>query len=283
VSASPRAGSPGARARLRRVRVLVAALAIACAVTAVARGDQRAAASAPAWRAGAASSPPSWRAGVAAADRYASARAGTIAFAVRTQRGVRGRDVDRAFPSASVVKAMLLVAYLRRHHARALTPRDRRLLTPMVRWSSNVAATAVRNRLGFGALNRFARSAGMTRFSEGTLWGNSLITARDQTRFFLRIDRLMPARHRAYGMGLLARVVPKQRWGIGAAVPPGWTAFFKGGWGSGRGLVDHQVALLTRGGERESIAVLTLVNPDHAYGKATLEGVFRRLAFPLSG
>ena len=103
----------------------------------------------------------------------------------------------------------------------------------MVRWSSNVAATAVRNQLGFGALQRFARRARMTRFSEGVNWGESLITARDQTRFFLRIDRLMPKRHREYGMGLLARVVPKQRWGIGAATPPGWTAFFKGGWGSG--------------------------------------------------
>ena len=87
----------------------------------------------------------------------------------------------------------------------------------------------------------------------------------------------MPARHRAYGMGLLARVVPRQRWGVGRAAPRGWDLYFKGGWGSGRGLVDHQVALLTRGEERVSIAVLTLVNPDHAYAKATLEGTFRRL------
>jgi len=34
--------------------------------------------------------------------------------------------------------------------------------------------------------------------------------------------------------------------------------------------------------ECESIAVLTLANPDHAYGKATLEQVFRRLASPLA-
>ena len=254
---------------------LLPAVVIACAVAAAAVST---APGAPTAVPGAttAGAPRGWASGVRAADRYAGSRSGLIAFAVRTQAGVRGRMLDQQFPSASVVKAMLLVAYLRRHGDRPLTPRDRRLLTPMVRWSSNVAATAVSNSLGSQALNALARRARMPRFSEGERWGNSLITARDQTRFFLRVDRLMPARHREYGMGLLARVVPEQRWGVARAAPAGWNLFFKGGWGSGRGVVDHQVALLTRGGERVSVAVLTLSN-DHAAGKATLEGVSRRL------
>ena len=53
--------------------------------------------------------------------------------------------------------------------------------------------------------------------------------------------------------------------------------YFKGGWGSGTGAVDHQVALLVRGEERIAIAVLTADNGSHAAGKKTLEGVFRRL------
>ena len=53
--------------------------------------------------------------------------------------------------------------------------------------------------------------------------------------------------------------------------------YFKGGWGSGTGAVDHQVALLTRGDERIAVAVLTADNGSHAAGKQTLEGVFRRL------
>ena len=78
-------------------------------------------------------------------------------------------------------------------------------------------------------------------------------------------------------MELLRTVVHTQRWGIGEAIPAGWTAFFKGGWGSGTGLVDHQVALLTRGQERVAVAVLTTTNGGHKTGKATLRGVFRRL------
>jgi hypothetical protein len=72
-------------------------------------------------------------------------------------------------------------------------------------------------------------------------------------------------------------VVPGQRWGIGRLRVRGWRVHFKGGWGSGTGAVDHQVALLTRGDERLAVAVLTQANGSHAAGKQTLEGVFRRL------
>jgi hypothetical protein len=237
-----------------------------------------------AWPAAAsAAAPRGWRDGVPAARAYADGRAGTVSFAVRTERGVAGLAHDQSFPSASVVKAMLLTAYLRQPsvRARALRPEDRNLLTPMVRWSSNKDASAVSTRLGFGALDRLARRAGMTRFVEAaSCWGCSRITARDQTRFFLAIDRLLPGRHRAYGLGLLARIVPRQRWGVGRVKVPGWRVYFKGGWGSGRGLVDHQVALLTRGRERIAVAVLTSGSPSHAYATETLRGVFGRLLAP---
>jgi hypothetical protein len=233
----------------------------------------------------AASAPRGWRDGVNVATAYAQARAGNVSFAVRTDRGVAGLAPDQSFPSASVVKAMMLVAYLRQPsvRARALRPDDRNLLTPMVRWSSNKDASAISVRLGFGALDRLARRAGMTHFVEATqdCWGCARVTARDQTRFFLAIDRLLPRRHRAYALGLLARIVPRQRWGVARAAPPGWTLYFKGGWGSGRGLVDHQVALLTRGRERLAVAVLTSASPSHAYATATLRGVFARLLRPL--
>jgi hypothetical protein len=63
---------------------------------------------------------------------------------------------------------------------------------------------------------------------------------------------------------------------------PGWRVYFKGGWGSGTGAVDHQVALLRRGNRRVSIAVLTTGSPNHEYGKETLRGVFARLLRGLS-
>jgi beta-lactamase class A len=222
---------------------------------------------------------PAWSPGLRPASAYADGRPGTVAFAVRTDAAVWGRDLDRPVQGASVVKALLLVAYLRQPDVRArpLRPGERQILAPMIRWSNNHDASAVVTKLGAAKIDRVAHRAGMWRFHLDTWWGRSLITAREQTRFFLHIDSLVPPRHRAYAMELLRTVVHTQRWGIGEAIPRGWTAYFKGGWGSGRGLVDHQVALLTRGHERVSVAVLTTTNGGHAAGKATLRGVFRRL------
>src|SRR5215210_5137509 len=130
--------------------------------------------------------PEDWKPGVRQARAYATGRAGLISFGIRTERRFDGLAPDMAFPSASVVKAMLLVAYLRDANVRArpLRPADRRMLTPMVRWSSNDAATAVRNIVGDDALARLARRAAMQRFATAPSWGSWQITARDQTRFF---------------------------------------------------------------------------------------------------
>ncbi|MGH2837075.1 MAG: serine hydrolase, partial [Thermoleophilaceae bacterium] len=192
---------------------------------------------------------PAWSPGLRPASVYADRRPGTVAFAVRTDKDVWGRDLDRPVQGASVVKALLLVAYLRQPdvRSRALRPDERQILAPMIRWSNNHDASAVVAKLGAAKINRVAHAAGMWRFHLDTaIWGRSLITAREQSRFFLHIDALVPPLHRAYAMELLRTVVHTQRWGIGEVIPRGWTTYFKGGWGSGRGLVDHQVALLTR-------------------------------------
>lgn len=229
---------------------------------------------------------PAWQPGILAAEAYARTRRGQVSFAVRTPCGAWGRRVDRAVPSASVVKAMMLVAYLRRDGVRdrALTAGERALLAPMIRRSDDAAASRVVGLVGADRLARDARIWGMRDFHlRLPIWGDSLITARDQTRLWLRIDRRLPPRHRAYGLQLLRTVVPSQRWGVGRASPSGWTAHFKGGWGSGTGAVDHQAALLTRGDERVALAMLTTAQGTHAYGKATLEGLARRLTRGLAG
>jgi beta-lactamase family protein len=219
---------------------------------------------------------PRWRPDITAAARYARSRAGDVSFAVRTRRRVDGRGLDRQFRSASVIKAMLMITYLRRDdvRGRALTAGERALLEPMIRSSDNDAATEVQNIVGNEAVTRLGRAAGMTHFAMDVVWGWSLITARDQTRLFLRLERLLPERHRAYGLRLLRTIVPWQRWGMGRAIPRGWRLHFKGGWGTS---VSHQVGLLRRGPHRVSIAVLTLGNPSPDYGMATLEGIARRL------
>ena len=59
---------------------------------------------------------------------------------------------------------------------------------------------------------------------------------------------------------------------------PGWQLYFKGGWGSGDGEIDHQVALLRGCGDaRIAVAILTTAQGSHEYGKRTLQGVATRL------
>jgi hypothetical protein len=110
-----------------------------------------------------------------------------------------------------------------------------------------------------------------------TTWTWFAASLSDQSRFFLHLERLLPARHRAYALRLLRTIVPEQRWGLARALPEGWRAYFKGGWGSATGEVNHQVALLRRGQERIALAILTEDNPDHDYGSETLRAVAARL------
>jgi beta-lactamase family protein len=220
-----------------------------------------------------------WRPHMLAAIGYTDTRTGDVAFAVRTAHRFYGYRPDHDEWSASVVKAMLMVAYLNQPSVggRALNGHDRQLLAPMITESDNDDAQIVFDTVGQGALRAVAHRVGMTRFATSPIWGETEVTAADQTRFFLHIDSFIPARHRAYAMSLLAGVVPSQRWGIGEVAPKGWKLYFKGGWGYGTGLLDHQVALLVRGCARVSIAVLTMHDGSHAYGKDSLKGIFTRL------
>jgi hypothetical protein len=221
--------------------------------------------------------PPGFRPGVRAAAHYAAGRRGSIAFAVRSGGHVWGRRLDHVAPSASTLKLILLVTELRRLGDRPVPSADRRLLGPMVRASANAPASALVIRLGRRRIERVAHMGGMRAFHLAAPWGLSTVTARDLTRFALRVESLVPERHRAYAMRLWRTIVPSQRWGVFAVAPRGWTVHAKGGWGSGTGAIDHQVALLTRGDERVSAAVLTTADGTHAYGKATLRGMFARL------
>jgi beta-lactamase family protein len=225
--------------------------------------------------------PPTWKSRVAEATRYAGERAGAISFAVVDEAGrLHGLHRRAVGPSASVLKAMLLVAYLRRPDVRhrALASWERQLLAPMIRRSDNAAASRLVGLVGEPRLNALAAAAGMEHFRlHLPIWGRSEITPRGQALFFDRIDSLLPSRHRGYALHLLATVVPAQRWGVGRVGHGRWGLYFKGGWGSGTGLVDHQVARYARGGERFALALFTRFNPDHAYGKETLRGLARRL------
>jgi hypothetical protein len=219
------------------------------------------------------------------ARRYLAGRAGVKSFAVVTSEGrLYGSHVHRRFVSASVVKAMLLVAYLRKlHHShRSLDAYSRSLLHPMIHVSDNDAATKVWSIVGNHRLRRLARHAGMKDFSIEGLWTNAMITAADQARFFYEMKGLLPSGFRRYANHLLSHITSSQSWGIPAAARPrGWKVFFKGGWrGTSRGQLVHQTARLKRAERQIAMAVLTDGNPSMGYGIQSIEGTAGRLLQP---
>jgi hypothetical protein len=227
--------------------------------------------------------PHPWHPDMRAARRYARRRQGDIAFAVIDQRGrFYGYRAATTAPAASVFKVMLLASFLRMRDGRRLSQGDRALLGPMIRVSDSVAATTVRDMVGRRRIERLARVAGMRDFEYRWVWGESRTSPRDQVRFMDHLMSFIPKDHRAYARYLLSHVTRAQRWGIGRVVPCGWRLYLKGGWGSGTGRVDHQVALLRRGPRRIALALFTQLDPDHAYGKQTLRGLAVRLLRGLS-
>ena len=217
--------------------------------------------------------PADWTPDVAAARDYAAPRPGSIAFAVRTETRFWRREPDRVFPSASVLKAMLLVAYLR--HAAATgrcAPTERALLAaddPPLRQPRGDSTIFDPRRHARAPPPRPRRAHDPLHAREPDL--GQLADHRPATRpasscTSTRCCRPATAPTR---MLLLAQVVAAPALGHRRARDrPTGRVYFKGGWGSGTGAVDHQIAPLTRDDQRIAIAVLTEYNGSHAVGKA---------------
>ncbi len=175
---------------------------------------------------------------------------------------------------------ILLAAYLNQPSVqdRPLHRDERELLGPMIRSSDDAAASRVNAMLGAGPIEELARDAHLGSFDyEASPWGLSSDDPSDLARFMYRLDRWIPKRHEAYARRLLSSITPSQRWGVGEAKPRGWDLYFKGGWGSGTGWVNHQIALLERGRCRVSLALFTRNSPSHDYASETLRGLAARL------
>ena len=211
-----------------------------------------------------------WPTEDAAADapRIAESRTGTVSFAVI---GPGGRTVsfepDRPFFSASISKAMLLVAELRRlrREDAPLDAETRALLEQMITLSDNDAADAIFERVGDPGLNEVAEISGMTGF-EGDVahWSNVKVTAAGMATFMSELDELLDLPNGDAGSEMLESVTSTQRWGIPQAAPEDATVRLKGGWRpSDAGELVHQAARVDIGEESYSIAVLTDGNPSH--------------------
>ncbi len=216
---------------------------------------------------------------IAAAASYLAGRAGRTAFAVVDSQGrVSGVHIHWTFVSASVVKAMLLVAYLRKLDAQGQHHIDgysNSFLYPMINQSDNSAATTTWSIVGDGRLYALANAAGMTDFSIVGIWANAQISAADQAKFFFEMDSLIPREFRGYARTLLSTIAGYESWGI-PAVARGhrYAVFFKGGWrGTALGQLVHQVARLERPDHSFAMAVMTDGDPSMGYGIGTIEGL----------
>src|SRR5688572_359159 len=183
--------------------------------------------------------------------RFASAAPGLVSVAVIRPGGeVQALRGGRRFVSASMVKAVMLAAYLRElakdgaalDHGAAMT------LEEMITYSDNDAADEIYFSLGDEPIEAAARAAGARTLDVRGYWSETYLSARDAVRFIWAAERIVPVRFRDFAMRQLAGVVPYQRWGIPEAAGNRWRVWFKGGWRTtGLGALTHQTALLRRG------------------------------------
>ena len=218
-------------------------------------------------------------AAIAHAERYLNSRGGHTALAVVDSEGrLSGIRIHDTFITGSVVKAMLLVAYLRRLDARGQHRVDsysNSFLYPMLHVSDNNAATQCWSIVGNGGLYALAHAAGMTEFSVTSDWGSAMISAADQAKFFFEMDKLIPHEFVGYARFLLSTIADYESWGIPAiARPLGYAVFFKGGWRPSPDIyLVHQIARVEGHHHTFGLAVMTDGDPDMGYGIDTIQGV----------
>jgi hypothetical protein len=220
---------------------------------------------------------------VARAERALAARTGRTALAVVDTEGrLAGVNLHRTFVTGSVVKAMLLVAYLRRLDARGQRHVDsasNAILYPMIHVSDNDAASACWSIVGNAGLYGVAHAAGMTDFSDSGDWAQAQLSAADQAKFFFAMDSLIPREFVGYARFLLSTIAGYESWGIpSVARPRGYRVFFKAGWRpTALGQLVHQIARLEGHHRVFSLAIMTDGDPSMDYGIQTLDIVARAL------
>jgi beta-lactamase class A len=192
-------------------------------------------------------------------------------------------DGSRHFDSASIVKAIILAALLRWHQETGtpLSDWERNEATLMITQSDNDAATDLWNEVGMRSLQHFLNLAKMnqTQLGQGGYWGLTQVTAHDEMLLLELLtlpNSVLSDSSRSYQLGLMAQVIPSQRWGTPAGAPSDVTVHVKNGWlPDGTGWHINSIGAFTGKHKNYLIAVLTDGNPSEQYGIDTIESVAR--------
>ncbi|MGH3263820.1 MAG: serine hydrolase, partial [Trebonia sp.] len=190
---------------------------------------------------------------------------------------------DRHFDSASIVKTIILAALLRWHQetGTSLSSRERDEATLMITQSDNDAATDLWDEVGMRGLRHLLSLAKMneTRLGTGGYWGLTQASAHDELlllKLLVRPNSVLTAASRRYELGLMARVIPGQRWGTPAGAPRTVTTHVKNGWlPDGSGWHINSLGAFTGRDRDYLIVVLTDDNPSEQYGIDTIQAVAR--------
>jgi hypothetical protein len=217
---------------------------------------------------------------------YLHTRNDTVSVGVFDERTGRSYSYRPAssYDNASIVKVNILQTVLWQAQLayRGLTPWELGKAEPMIRQSSNDAATALWNhvggRWGVAAYDR-TLALQATTFDAAGHWGLTRSVVADQLRLIAAVHLgrgpLTPV-NRTYVRLLMSQVQSDQRWGVSAGVPANGVEL-KNGWLL---RATHQWRVNSIGhvnaqGRRYAIAILTTDNDSMAYGVATISQVSR--------
>lgn len=181
---------------------------------------------------------------------------------------------------ASVVNLEILQAVMHQREVRrtVLSLTEQELTPPMIEQSDADAAAAMwRDVGGVKGMRAFDHAARLLHTTPATPALTST-TPQDQITLLRQIvqpSTVLDARSRQYVLRLMENVIPEQRWGISSGVPAGVTVALKNGAtapGAGRpGWQVNSVGVVSGGGRRYLMAMLSSGNPSEQYGIDTLD------------
>jgi hypothetical protein len=196
---------------------------------------------------------------------------------------------DRAFDTASIIKADILAVLLLQHQQThtPLTTAERRLATAMIEDSDNTAATTLWDAVEAGPGAEAGNAAlGLqhTWPSVTGAWGLTTTTVTDQLR--LLTDLTSPHSplkwaSRTWELGLMRHVEPGQGWGVTAADGPRTDPAVKDGWlptGPDGQWVINSIGVVTSNRHRLLTAVLSGGQPPEYDGIHLVQAAARAAA-----